>query len=167
MSAAADSAHVRIMLADYAAVDGAQKLNMIGGGATYFPLNAATGHTAPMGVIASASFDPQYTGESPAVELWLEGDDGVLVDVPGPPRTQPQFLRVGAAEPLRANIPTGLVIPHSAVRPRVQFVMHFGSGLPLTAGKGYQWRMQIDGTTHDEWTEPFFVVMPTVGATFG
>lgn len=167
MSEAAESAHVRIVMADYVNADPSGKINLVGAGITFIGFDTSNGRTPECGVVATVSFGAEFQGESPAVELWLEDQDGALVALPAPEGTLPQFLRVGAAQPLRPNIPQGMIIPDGQVRPRVQFALQFGAGLPLAAGHGYRWRLQIDGTRRDEWTEPFFVVLPSAGPIVG
>lgn len=166
MSEVAESAHVRLLLADYAIVDSSGKINMIGGGVTVLGLNQQTATTAPHAVIAVISFGTEFIGETPAVELSLEHENGALVEIPGPGGL-PQFLRVGQAEQLKPLMLQGLHVPNDAVRPTIQFVMHFATGLPLATGHTYAWRVRVDHQTRDEWTETFFVPSPAQGPVIG
>ena len=157
MSEASQSAHVRILLADYAVTDASSKTTLVGGGITITGLNPASGMTAAFAVFASASFDPRFIGAAPTVELSLEDIDGHPVQLPG----HPAPLQLSASDELIQPRLAGAAIPVDAVRPKVQLLMQFQNGLPLTAGRGYRWRMTVDGETCDEWTELLYV--PTAG----
>jgi hypothetical protein len=166
MSDAAESAHVRLLLADYANIDSQGKINVIGGGVTAVGINEIGGTTVPHAIIAVVTFDTRFIGEAPAVELSLEHDDGTLVELPGPAGV-PQFLRVGQADHLKPLLVPGLRIPNDAVRPHVQFVMFFSNGLPLSAGHSYTWRVRVDHQTRDEWTEKFYIPDAAPGPVLG
>lgn len=164
MSEASQTAHVRIFLADYAVADPGGKVTMVGGGIAIFGFNPATGTTAPFTVIAVVTFDPKCIGDSPAIELSLENDQGQLVQLPG----QPGPLRVGTSEKL--NPPPGLpgiVVPNDAVRPRTQIIMQFQNGLPLPPGNGFKWRVRVDHETRPEWTEFLYVPTASAGPVIG
>jgi hypothetical protein len=165
MSEAADEAIVRILLADFANADSANKLNIIGAGITMIPFVPATNQTAPHAVVAKVSFPPRFVGESPAVELALEHDDGTLVTLPG--QTGQQFLRVGHAQALKPAVSANVEVPPNTVRPSHQFVMHFANGLPLQPNRLYTWRIKIDHDTREEWTETFYVTTATPAPVIG
>ncbi|WP_141244903.1 hypothetical protein [Mycobacterium intracellulare] len=158
MSEASESAHVRIFLADYAIVDPLGKITVVGGGISILGFNPASGTTAPFSVVAIASFDPKCIGDSPAVELLLENDEGQLVHLPG----QPGPLRVGTSEKLNPPALPGANIPNDAVRPKAQILMQFQNGLPLPPGNGFRWRVRVDHESRPEWAEPLYV--PTASA---
>ena len=156
MSEVASSAHVHMTLAVYASIDASGKINIIGGGITVLGIDAAAGVAAPHAIVAVVTFRTEFIGESPPVELALEHDDGSIVAIPGAigPFGEPQLLRVGAADPLKAPVSmVGANVPYDAIRPRAQFVMHFGNGLPLAPGRGYTWRIKVDHDTRDEWSQ--------------
>ncbi len=166
MSDVSDSAHVRIMLADYAVADTASsKVTIVGGNIVWVPAGPNPAHTVPFSVVATVSFDPRFVGESPAVELLLEDENGQPVPLPGlsGQQGQPQYLRVGVSEQLRPTIVQSLRIPTDAVRPRMNLLLNFHSGLPLSMGQRYTWRVRVDGETRDEWTEWLYVVGPASG----
>jgi hypothetical protein len=156
MSDAADSAIVQVVLADYANNDSGGKLNIIGGGITMLGLDPNSHITVPHAVVARISFAPRYIGESPAVELALESDDGSLVSIQG--QGGAQFLRVGAANALKPAVVPGATVPLTAVRPSAQMLMYFANGLPLEPNRSYTWRVRIDHETRDAWTETFYVL---------
>ncbi|KZS82298.1 hypothetical protein A4G29_12270 [Mycobacterium kansasii] len=165
MSDVADAAIVSVLLADFANADPANKVNMIGGGVSVLSFDSDAGTTTPHAVVAKVSFPPRFVGESPAIELALEHDDGSLVTLPGP--MGPQFLRVGAAAPLKPAVFPGFNVPPNTLRSSSQFVMYFASGLPLEPNKRYCWRVKIDHDTREEWTETFYVVTAAPGPVIG
>jgi hypothetical protein len=169
MSAAAESAHVRIILADYVAEAQQGKLTIVGAGVSIVGVNVQTGLTAPLAVVATATFDPQFLGDHPAMELSLE-TDGQLVQLPGATDEiggEPQYLRVAASEQLKPTVLPGATIPTEAIRPKAQMMMHFQSGLPLAPGHLYTWRVKIDYVTRDEWTESMYVPTLNPGPVIG
>jgi hypothetical protein len=165
MSDVAEAAIVSVLLADFANADPANKLNVIGGGITMLGFDSNTRTTMPHAVVARIAFPPQFVGESPALELALEHDDGSLVTLPGP--MGPQFLRVGTADALKPTVVQGANIPPDTLRPSTQFVMYFASGLPLEPNKRYIWRVKVDHHTREEWTETFYVLTAAPGPVYG
>lgn len=166
MSEAADAAIVRILLADFANADPANKLNLIGAGITMIGIVPNTNATVPHAVVAKVSFPPKFVGESPAVELALEHADGTLVTLPGP-TGEPQLLRVGHAQALKPAVAPNVDVPPNTVRPSHQLVMYFSNGLPLEPNSLYAWRVKIDHETCDEWTETFYVATATTPPVIG
>lgn len=164
MSEVGDSARVTIIVADYAAIDeGNKKFTVVGSGITVVGFNPnVTTRTAPLSVLAIATFDPKFVDESVVMELTLETVDGVIVEVqPGadaPPGAAPEPLRIGGPAPLVPTVLTGFQIPVDAVRPKVQMMMQLAGGVPLSLDQKYLWRVTIDGETRDEWTEGMYVV---------
>jgi hypothetical protein len=67
MSDAADSAIVRILLADFASADPVNTLNIIGAGITMIGLVPNTVATVPHAAVATISFPPIFVGKSPGV----------------------------------------------------------------------------------------------------
>ena len=164
MSEAAQSAHVRIILADYAAADDKGKLNIVGGGISIVGINPQTQSTGAFSVVAIVSFAPTFIGESPAIELQLEDEHGEIFVMPGDPS---QKLRAGVANELKPSDILGLTLPGNAVRLKSQIVMQFMNGLPLEPGHTYSWRLKVDHVTRDERTESLYVPTVAVGPTFG
>ncbi|MGW4848237.1 hypothetical protein [Nocardia brasiliensis] len=161
MSEAAETAGVALLMADYANADPQSKLNVIGGGITIIPVNAETSATAPFSVVAIATFEARFVGETPAVELQLESEAGDLVELPGAIGRlgTPQYVRVGTAQQLKTMEPS--------LRPRQQIALNFATGLPLMSGQLYRWRVKIDHETRDYWTYDFFVSTKAPGPTLG
>jgi hypothetical protein len=131
MSEASQSAHVRILVADYAVADATSKATLVGAGITVTGINPANGMTAAFAVFASVSFDPKFVGAAPTVQLSLEDNDGHPIQLPG----HPEPLRLLASNELVQPRLAGATIPMDAVRPKIQLIMHFQNGLPLTAGR--------------------------------
>src|SRR5262245_34245575 len=117
MTAVAESAHVRIILADYAAADQKGKLNIVGGGISVVGINPQTHATPAFSVVVTVSFDPVFIGESPAVELQLEDEHGDVFVMPANP---PQKLRAGVSSELKPPGVDGFTVPGNAVRPTSQ-----------------------------------------------
>lgn len=163
MSEVGDSARVTIVVADYATANDDGKFTIVGAGITLVGFDSkVTNRTAPMSVVAIATFDPEFVGKSPIVELTLETMDGVVVEMPpggDTPDAAPLPLHIKSGpEPLVPTRLAGLQLPDEAFRPKMQMLMQFSSGLPLTADQRYLWRVTIDGEKRDEWTESLYVV---------
>jgi hypothetical protein len=162
MSEVGQSARVTIIVADYVAVAESHKFTIVGSGITLVGRDPQTGLTAPISVVAIATFDPKFLGESPIVEFSFETDDGQLVEMPPPPNqpdAPPQPLRITPGpSPLMPTVVKGVEVPAAAARPKIQMMMQFQSGLPLLADRRYLWRITIDGETRDEWTESLYVL---------
>jgi len=161
-----EGATVRLLLADYAAVDAAGKLNVIGGGITLVGFNPQAGLTAPFAVVVSVSVPPELYGAECSVEIVLEDDGGGAVSLPGP-AGEVQSIRVGQAVIFERPVFNGSHVPQGAIRARTHWVMAFSTGLPLAIGQRYVWRVRIDHETRPDWTEEFFVPGPMPGPVFG
>ena len=164
MSDVGHSARVTIIVADYATVNESNnKFTIVGSGVSLVGFDSrAIKRTAPLSVVAIATFDPKFLGESPVVELTLETTDGSIVELPpgddapdGPPF--PIHIKAGP-EPLVPTVLPGYRLPYDAIRPKTQMMMQFASGLPLSFEHRYLWRVTIDGESRDEWTESLYVV---------
>ena len=144
MSDISDSARVSILVSDFANVDGSGKLNTIGAGVAITGIDPQTGQTAPMSLVLICHVDPRFIGRQYAIELALYADDGRLVQPPGPVDAPP--IRIG--QPVRVEppqAPRGSYIPPGTVWPGTQMIVNFQNGLPLAAGRSYEWRGSIDG----------------------
>jgi hypothetical protein len=169
MSDVAASAHVHIIMADYAVADAGGKLTIVGGSIAVIGTEPGTGLTAPFAVVVMVTFDPAHIGESPAVELLLEDENEQLVALPGAVGElgQPQYLRVGVTDQLKPTTLPNHKIPTEAARPRIQILLNFQAGLPLPKGQRYKWRVRVDGESRDEWTEWLYIPKPTPGPVVG
>lgn len=169
MTDVAESAHVRLLLADYAAVDSAGKINIIGAGIEVLAFDDQRNASVPFTVVARVSFGPQFAGQRPAIELQLEHQNGDLVALPSPVGgvAQPQYVRVAASGPLETPAVPGLYIPPGVMRPHANVVLNFANGLPLITRQIYRWRIKIDHVERDEWTTLFYMPVPAGGAVVG
>ncbi len=161
MSEASESAHVRIVLADYG-VEQQGKVTLVGAGISIFGVNPDSGLTAPFVVWATVNFAPEFVGYSPTVELSLETDDGKPVHLPTVADEQSQLrqVRIGTYEALRRTSVQGFDIPSEIIRPKTQILLLFQTGIKLDAGQLYRWRVEVDGVTRDHWTEMMYIVPP-------
>jgi hypothetical protein len=161
MSDASESAHVRIVLADYG-VEQQGKVTLVGAGISIFGVNPDSGFTAPFVVWATVNFPPEFVGYSPTVELSLETDDGKPVNLPIGPDEQSQrrTMRIGTYEALPRTSVQDVDIPPQIIRPKTQMLLLFQTGIKLDAGQLYRWRVEVDGVTRDHWTEMMYVVSP-------
>ena len=76
MSAIAETARVSILLCDFAMVDRANKVNMLGAGWQITGLDRSTGSTAPHSVVVMVDVAPEHFGDSFAFELSLHEASG-------------------------------------------------------------------------------------------
>ena len=129
-----------MLLADHAVVaDG--KLYVNGGGWSI------TSPGAPSAIAIKLDVPCDRTNRPLRLRLRLVGQDGEPVMLPGPEGLQPVEI-IGEAEVGR---PAGLA--HGA---DVDFPLAFQIGpLPLGAGRRYEWLLDIDGETQDDWRLTF------------
>lgn len=169
MSELSEAAAVRMFVADYAATDTVGKINLIGAGVTGVGVNQAIGSTTPFALFVSVAVPPKFYNVESAVEIVLQDAGGNLVSVPGAsPGLPAQPLRVGQA--VRFDEPRFLQpvdVPPKFLYARVNWALSFATGLPLTPGEGYVWRVSIDGNSRDEWTERFVVMGQLAGPVLG
>jgi hypothetical protein len=130
---------VTMMLCDFAQVaDG--KMNIIGGGWTI---------TGP---------DPAPFGLALVLDVpWLLADIEhtfklELIDLDGVP-----VVPLGGDEPIIIEGQFEVGVPEGTkVSAFIPFMAALNSGpLPLAPGGDYEWRLEIDGTTHETWRLPF------------
>lgn len=169
MSEISDVAVARLLVSDYAAGGDSGKINILGAGLTVIGRDASTGLSSPFSVLATVSFDPRHAGETPAIELLLEDEAGAPVELPGPagPLAQPQTMVVAQAHPIEEPQFPGLNVPRRTIRPTLQMVLNFGTGLPLAGGYYYTWRIKIDNSSSNAWTERIYVLATPPGIIFG
>lgn len=166
MSELSDNATVRLLIADYVAADAAGKLNVVGGGLGVLGLNQETGFTAPFGVVVIIAVPPNLDGAETSVEVILEDSTGAPVGLPGP-AGEPQIMRVAQNVTFEEKNLSAVGVPRRALRPRYQWILMFGAGLPLSINQRYLWRVKLDHETRDEWTEEFVVPGPPPGPVLG
>jgi hypothetical protein len=165
--AAPDGTRAFLLLADYIGVDSAGKINALGAGFTITGLQA-TGMTGPVFIAAVIDWPASSVGSQFPVSIELQDDTtGQSAVVPGPSggfealRIQ-QFVSVERQSQLQGAAPLPEDLPC-----RSQVVVGFPAGLPLTLGRAYTWRLNIDGTRLRNWAAGFYVPTPPPLPTFG
>jgi hypothetical protein len=167
VSQISDVATVHLLVADYAAVDGAGKMTVAGGLVTVLAANPALqGVTAPFWLAVWISVPPEHYGARCVVEIVLEDSTGQPVAFASP---------AGQGEPVRIvqdvtfpkpQLPDALKDVGASLPARAQSVVAFSLGLPLPPEKRYAWRVIVDGESRDDWTEQFIVIsQPAIQAT--
>lgn len=156
MSAVSDGAIVRMLLADYVAVDeSSKKVQVVGGGITTLGVNSRTGWSAPFGVLVIVEVPPGLYGAECSAEITIEDAAGDVVLVPGGGQGEPfrinQTLKFDAP-PLQSPDD-----PKNFLTARTMLALMLPTGLPLAPREGYRLRLKIDGETRDEWTDGFIV----------
>ena len=127
MSEVAADATVRLLIADYAAVDATAKLNIIGGGISVIGYVQQAGTTSPFALVVSISVPPKHYNADCVVEIILEDSTGTAVSLPTP-TGESQIMRIGQAVHLEEpKLMPG--IPRHELRARTQFVIGFAAGL--------------------------------------
>jgi Family of unknown function (DUF6941) len=134
------SVKVTMMLADYAqAANG--KLTIVGGGWTVY------GNPQPFAIALSVEMPWDAAGVEHSFRLDLVDNDGIPVEVPLPPDGQ-------QTGPLVIQGPLPLVVPPGTKRgtPLTTGVaMNFSPPPPIPAGGRYEFRLEVDGQTHEDW----------------
>jgi hypothetical protein len=129
-----------LLLADHAVV-AEGKLYISGGGWS------VTSPGAPSAIAVKLDVPWDRTNERLQLRLRLLGQDGEQVVVPGAEGAQPVEITAEA----EVGRPPGLA--HGA---DIDFPLAFQIGpLPLAPGQRYQWVLDIDGETRDDWRLAF------------
>lgn len=160
-----EEARVVVLVADYIAADASNKLNFIGAGFQLAGHDAQTGVIAPQHVAVIVDLPAKHhdTDVSLGVELRNRDTDQV-VHVPGPMESQTMRIQQ-VVRPMRPSMP-GVWLPDT-LPCRVQYLLQFPGGLPLPAGHGYYWRVELDGNHRKDWKSEFYVPGPPPGPVFG
>ena len=161
MSELSDSAQARVLLGDFASVDPAGKITVIGAGWTVTGVGQLGG-TAPNAVMAFIDVPSKFYGDSCSVELALFDDTGTPVNMPG----QGAIRAAQIAKIERPSVPGAPSLPPDFPS-RIQILMNFPVGLPLAAGQRYTWRLQIDGNSRPDWEAYFYVLGPPPSPVIG
>lgn len=135
-----------ILLADFAQADGQGKIGALGLGWS------VTGTpTPPQAVIVLLRVGWTEANRPHKLEVSLLTADGEnAVMAPGPFNEQPLKVEATFEVGRPVGIPEGSDIDHN-------LAVGIGAGLPLEAGRRYEWRLSIDGTHDESWSAPFFV----------
>lgn len=164
MSEIAENASVTILVADFANVDAAGKINLLGAGVAMVGFDPMQGLTSRFSIGVVIHVPTKFLPADFSFEISLVSQGGELVMLPGPAEAQP--LRV--AQPVSMDRPN--VSSSPAIRGHIgsnhQAVLDFSNGLPLAVGGLYEWHVRIDGDVDRVWTYPFAVAGPQ-GPVFG
>jgi hypothetical protein len=108
----------------------------------------------------------RYAGETTSLTLELRNDtDDEIVKAPSP-SGQMEALRVtNQAKFERPNVPGVQLGADMPVR--LQLTLGFPAGIPITAGKTYSWKLQVDGRSRKSWRAFFHVPAPPTGPIIG
>jgi len=162
MSESGQAIRGHILIADFANVDAASKVNILGGNLSFLG-TGPDGMTAPVTVYAIL-ISPSALDEPVAVEI-------VLVDASGHPVLMPtqdgktQALRVAQNIEFQAPTLPGILIPKGSVETSSQMILNFPNGLPLQSGSSYTWRLQVD---HDVIASAaFYIPQPPAAPVIG
>lgn len=154
----AEHARVSFLLADFANLDTAGKLNILGGGWQIAPIQP-TGMTPPHALVVSITLPPKFYDSEFAVTLTLRDESGRPVQSPGPVG-QLQALRVQQVVKAERPVMPGVVTmdkPWASAK----FTLNFVNGLPLLPNQAYTWDLEIEGTANPGWAANFFVAAPS------
>jgi hypothetical protein len=163
VSPLSDVASVHLLIADYAAADPTGKVNIIGGEIAIVGRPTGAPTTSPFFLVASVAVPPDYYDQEAIIEIALQEMGGDIVILPGatPDLPSTPILIRQIAKFTEPTAQAQLLLPErfkqGYLRGRVQIVVGFPSGLPLTAGEGYVWRVRVDGETGGDWTREFVV----------
>lgn len=134
----------KILLADYAKVsDG--KVDALGMG-----WSVTSSPTPPAAVVVFFEIGWDEANSKLPILLELLDADGQPVNVLGP--GGPQLMRLeGEIEAGRPpGTPKGTPLD-------LQLAINVGPGMPLVPGQRYEWRLSVDGATHEDWTARFLI----------
>lgn len=159
MSAIAEAARVNLLLADYAAVDGTNKVNILGANWQVTGINPSSGLTAAQSVILLIDVPPQYYDEQFAVETTLYNEANEIVEAPGP-TGQPAPLRISQLVKAEVPVVAGHFVPPKALWAKIQTIINLPNGILVKAGETYEWRVRIDGDDSRIWSTTFHVAGP-------
>lgn len=166
--ALADEAQVTLLLADYIGIDAGGKINAIGAGVQI--LGWQDGKTAPHHLAVWINVPSKRVGAKFTLSIELRNmDANEVVSVPGP-LGQPEAMRVQQLATVERPTIPGMHLPDS-ISSRIQVALNFVTGLPLSAGHNYRWRLEIDGQHRKGWVTDFYVpegpALPVFGGPAG
>ncbi|WP_051274892.1 hypothetical protein [Cellulomonas sp. URHD0024] len=134
----------KLLLADAAKVsDG--KVDALG-----LAWSTTTTPTPPAAIILLLQFGWDETDQSRAVVVELLDADGKPVLVNGPNGTAPLRIEGNVEAGRPPDVPAGTPID-------VPLAFGIGPGMNLRAGQRYEWRLSLDGETHEDWEVSFLI----------
>ncbi|HVF20770.1 MAG TPA: hypothetical protein VNA14_11060 [Mycobacteriales bacterium] len=130
-----------LLLGDFARV-AEGKLDIIGGGWTYTGPDPVT---MGLGIIVEVPWD--QANSTHELHLSLLGADGQLVEILG--GEEPQTIQL--ATQFEVGRPAG-----QAAGTPIPFPLAVNvNAVPLPAGERFEWRLEINGETHEDWSVRF------------
>jgi hypothetical protein len=163
--AVADDARAFVLLADYAVVDAAGKTNAIGAAFGWTGLGP-NGLTPPQSVAAVIEVPAKYQGDTVNVSLELVDLTTASAVMLPSPSGKPEALLI-QQDTLITRTPAGMLPLPQDFPARVNFVLSFASGLPLSSGNDYEWRLKINGYHRKGWGARFYVLPVVKDPVFG
>ena len=163
-----DDATVKLILADYISVDAGNKLNALGVGWTVSGVQA-NGFTVQQYLAVLVDVPSTYVGQEFALEIDLFDETaGSVAQVPGPLGASGSLeaMRIGQLAKVEPPLAPGAYLPPTMFS-RTQALLGFQSGLPLTPGHLYAWRVSIDGEGRRDWVARFLVAGAPPPPVFG
>ena len=164
MGSIAEDSHAVLLLADYISADAASKINLMGAG---FSIAGWTGAaTAPMHVAVMIDVHGRHAGQTLSYTVELRDTDlDQVVQLPGP-TGKPEALQFGQVATVQPPAIPGVALPRD-LPCRIQMLLAFPTGLPLTTGRRYKWRLLIDNTHRKSWVANFYVPEPPSPPVYG
>lgn len=163
-----EDARVTLMIADYAAADAANKLNIIGGGFQLAGYDFNQGAIGPQALVVMIELPAAYEKQQLSLSIDLrDAQTGEVVKIQNSLQVgEPQALRVQqVVHAERPHVP-GLVVPDE-VPARCQYILNLANGLPVPPGRTYYWQVELDGQHRQHWRTEFFVPGPPQPPVFG
>jgi hypothetical protein len=140
-----------LLLCDAAQVDPSGKVHILGAGWTV--VGGGVGVPLPGQAVVALIHVPWHQTTQPHfLRLRLEDADGNLVLVGPPDGRQPLVHEQTVAVDRPPGAPEGITLD-------VPVVVSLGPGMPLPPGR-YAWRLEIDGTSDEDWMATFHVRAP-------
>lgn len=154
-------AAAQVLMADYASVDRLGKLHVVGADINVVGVMPGAPLTSSFYVVVLVAVPPEGHGEKFAFDLSLADESGATVVGPGE-AGQPVVQFSQTVEFPKPTLPEGFKFSdedriNDLLKGRLQLVAGFPVGLPLQIGRGYQWRIAIDGVARDDWVHRFIV----------
>ena len=149
-------AKVRVIVADYAAVDPRGKLNVLGGNISFLPL-MPHGLTPACAVAVQVEVPNKHAGQEYDLSLDLYDQTAgqvVMVDGPGGTKQAMRVQQVVHVQPVQLP---GVELPGDYYI-GTAIVLHFAGGLALTKGHTYDWRVHINAKQAKAWMARFHVL---------
>jgi hypothetical protein len=135
-----------VLLADFAQSDPTGKVSALGLG--WSVTSVPTPHHSVVVLLHIGSHEIDQNHQLTLRLLTADGQDAV--EVPTPSGSQPLQIDLELEVGSPAGLPPGSTIDHGVA-------IDVGPGLPLQAGRRYEWRLQIGSEQRESWRAAFLV----------